>query len=74
MNYTKRYAASRCKMCGTLLRYPEDSGRTICGLGICPHCEPIPEGKIRIREYFRPPRGDPGRREDPPGGSPESAL
>jgi len=57
----------RCKMCGCLLRYPEDAvGLAICGQPICGDCEPWPRGKIR--EYFRMPRGAPGRREAPPGG------
>ncbi len=51
-----------CKQCGKRLRIYEDLGSRFCG-----DCAPMPRGKIR--EYFRPARGTPGRREDPPGGA-----
>jgi len=66
---TKR---KRCKICGGLRRYPEDLDLTIDGQYICGYCEPMEPRGEKIREYFRPPRGDPGRREAPPGGSPTS--
>ena len=66
-----------CKQCGKRLRIYEDLGSAFCG-----DCEPmakIPAEKLelalhKIREYFRPRRGDPGRREAPPGGAVRSEF